>query len=747
MTFQSQGMAEKTIHLVRNTGIKLIVIITLLPTLSFGQLQLVRYDSIPVTEGSFPLINAWAGGFNSPQFSEIDLNGDGINDLFAFERNWYGMVKTFINFGTNDQVDYVYDAGYQHKFPAMHNWTLLADYNCDGKNDIFTSVPAGAAVYRNDYDPVSGLNFTLVAPLLLSKSSLGLTPLYVSPPDIPAIKDIDGDGDMDILSFDVLGNAMMFHKNMSVEKYDNCNSLEFDLDSECWGYFSESSLDNTITLFDTCSNVSTKTTNDDRHAGSATLAIDLNGNGLQDLLIGDISYNNIVSLNNGGTIENSSMISQDANFPSYSTPVDLTVFPAAYYLDVNNDEKKDLLISPNNPNTSENFNNIWYYKNVGTESVPDFEFQNYNFLQGEMIDVGEGARPVFFDANSDGLLDIVIGNFGYFVSSNTFESKLALLLNTGTLTIPSFDLVERDYAGLASLNINSVYPSFGDLDNDGDKDMIIGDEEGHLHYFINTAGAGLPAEFSLSKPNYMNIDVGETAMPQLVDVNHDEKLDLLVGERSGTIAYFENIGSTDNASFNSSPTNDLFGDIDVMPECCSGYSSPFLTVDSVGDNLLYVGSEQGMLYQFNNIEGNLNGSFNLVDSLFLSGLNVTISGADLNNNGSTELIYGEYAGGIAVLKKGNPKWISIKENNINTFEVDIFPNPAKSSIYLQMKTRTPYQIIEVQLQNFLGQVISTHQYTYSGNKINIDLIDTSPGIYFIHIQTEGFLCTKKLVVR
>ncbi len=732
---------------MRRQVIRLLFILTFVPTTTFAQIHLVRYDSIPVTEEGSPLINAWAGGFNSPQFSEIDLNGDGIKDLFAFERNWYGMVKTFINSGTANHVDYLHNAGYQHKFPVMHNWTLLADYNCDGKKDLFTSVPAGAAVYRNDFHPTSGLKFTLVSPLLRSESSLGLTPLYVSPPDIPAITDVDGDGDMDILSFDVLGNAMMFHKNMSIEKYDNCNSLEFELESSCWGYFSESTLDNSITLFDTCSDNSVKIGHENRHAGSASLAIDLNDNGLKDLLLADISYNNVVRLNNGGTIDKASMVSQDTSFPSYSTPVDLTVFPAPYYLDVNNDDKKDLLISPNNPNTSENFNNIWYYKNIGTEAIPEFEFQENNFLQGQMIDVGEGARPVFFDADSDGLLDIIIGNFGYFVSSNIFDSKLALLRNTGTLSSPSFDLIERDYAGLSSLNINSVYPSFGDLDGDGDEDMIIGDEEGHLHYFVNTADAGLPAEFSLIKPVYMNIDVGETAMPQIVDVNRDGKPDLIIGERSGTINYFENIGTITEASFASSPTNDFFGEVDVMVECCSGYSAPFLTNDSLGNYLLYVGSEQGYLYQYNDIEGNLDGSFNIVDSLFLSGLNVTISGGDLVNNGSTELIYGEYAGGIAILRKGIPKWIDIKENHLDIIEADIFPNPAKSSVYLHMKTKSPYEIIDVQLLNFLGQVISTQQYTYTGSQIKIDLEDTSSGIYFIRIQTNGTVCTKKLIIQ
>ena len=32
------------------------------------------------------LANPWAGGFNSAQFSTIDVNGDGRDDLFTFDR-------------------------------------------------------------------------------------------------------------------------------------------------------------------------------------------------------------------------------------------------------------------------------------------------------------------------------------------------------------------------------------------------------------------------------------------------------------------------------------------------------------------------------------------------------------------------------------------------------------------------------------------------------------------------------------
>lgn len=646
-------MFRMTLKKFSNTiNITLLILLFIIPSVSFGQLHLIRYDSITVSINDIQLTNAWAGGLNSPQFSEIDLNGDGIKDLFVFERDWNGIIKTFINNGGSGRIDYTYQPYYQQKFPEMHNWCLLADYNCDGKEDIFTSVPAGIAVYRNDSDLLSGLKFTLVSPLLLSNGSNGLTPLYVSPPDIPALTDVDGDGDLDILSFGVLGKLVKYHKNLSMENYGNCEHLEFEIDSECWGYFSESSQDNSITLFDTCIEIQTKKIGDNKHAGSALLSIDINGNGLKDLLLGDISYNNLVMLTNGGSATEASMISVENNYPVNSTAVDLTVFPAAFNIDVNNDNKRDLLISPNNPNTSENINNIWLYENIGTESTPIFEFKNKSFLQNQMIDMGEGARPVFFDANADGLLDILIGNYGYFIESGNFDSKLGLFLNNGTSTKPSFVLINTDYSNLSELNFNGVYPTFGDMDSDGDEDMIIGDEEGNLHLFINTASIGLPAEFSLSKPVFMNIDVGETAMPQIIDVNRDGKLDLLVGEISGTLNYFENTGTDEDALFNSLPTNDFFGSIDVMPECCSGYSAPFLTEDSVGNYLLYVGSETGWLYQFNNIEGNIDGSFAIVDSLFLDGLNATISGADINNNGQIELIYGEYAGGIAILQKG-----------------------------------------------------------------------------------------------
>ena len=130
-----------------------------------------------------------------------------------------------------------------------------------------------------------------------------------------------------------------------------------------------------------------------------------------------------------------------------------------------------------------------------------------------------------------GCLDIICGNFGYF-NGGDHVGQLAVLKNTGTINQASFTLVEDDFANLSNLPLNTllnipvagVSPTFGDLDGDGDDDMILGDADGKLHYFENSAGTGNTLQLSLHTPNYYNIDVGQYAAPVLWDLNQDNLL-------------------------------------------------------------------------------------------------------------------------------------------------------------------------------------------------------------------------------
>ena len=119
-----------------------LLILTL--SISVSQNVVKRNDSIPVIVNNDTLRLAWASGLNSAQISEIDLNNDGKLDLFLFEaNNEYNPItgdKTymFINKGGSGEMNYVFDPSYRDNFPVLEDYTLLRDYNCDGKPDIFT---------------------------------------------------------------------------------------------------------------------------------------------------------------------------------------------------------------------------------------------------------------------------------------------------------------------------------------------------------------------------------------------------------------------------------------------------------------------------------------------------------------------------------------------------------------------------------------------------------------------------------
>ena len=201
-----------------------------------------RTDTVPVLVASQPLSMAWAGGMNFLQYSQIDLDQDGTKDLFVFDRSG-NKITTYLNSGTPNQVSYTLAPQFVYNFPVMHDWALLRDYNCDGKEDIFTCSVAGFSIYKNISTVTTGIQFQLVKFLVYTNrspnSSNFMGNLYVSQIDLPAIRDVDGDNDLDILTFSNGGSQVEYHKNMSMETYGVCDSIRYEVVTNCWGVFSE----------------------------------------------------------------------------------------------------------------------------------------------------------------------------------------------------------------------------------------------------------------------------------------------------------------------------------------------------------------------------------------------------------------------------------------------------------------------------------------------------------------------------
>ena len=694
-----------------------------------------RVDSIAVEIQGSPLKSPWAGGINSAQFSTIDLDHDGNEDLFIFDRTG-NKILTYINNGN----EYEYQPEFENIFPDLEYWTLLRDYDLDGKKDIFSYVSGGIGVWKNKSSSGTNTFDKVTSPYVYSSQFGNMSNLYVSKVDIPDINDIDDDGDLDVLTFGVIGSRLEYHQNFSVEKGYGWDSLDFEMKNACWGHFIETGFNtNTCILFDTCSSnvANPHSSTHPKHSGSTVLSLDLNNDNVKDIILGDVSFSNLVALENDNTgiNMNTSFVSQDTIFPSNTVPVDLFLFPGAFYEDINLDGVKDLIVSPNTDNETENKESVWYYQNFGTDNNPSFNLISKNEFQSEMIETGKSAFPVLFDYNNDGLQDLFVANFGRFDLSvnDHYISSIMLFENIGSSSEPSFILITDDFHNISSLNIEKgLYPCFGDLDNDNDIDMIIGDHAGYLHYFMNTSSDPGIMNFILLNPQIENhdgdvIDVGYAAKPSLIDLDNDNDLDLVIGEENGNLNYYENIGTSSNFSFRFQSDN--FGNVDVSEWWTNiGNSIPHFFRDQQNELHLFVGSEQGAIFHYGDIENNLTGNFNNIDTL-VSNINIGPNAAPtigfLNNDTLPDLILGTERGGVTLFYGTNDTLTSLQP--ITTHQkINIYPNPSIDVITIDIDSNFEFKIYDT-----FGRLVK-----FGANQKNIKIQDLSNGLYILKIETN-----------
>ena len=89
---------------------------------------------------------------------------------------------------------------------------------------------------------------------------------------------------------------------------------------------------------------------------------------------------------------------------------------------------------------------------------------------------------------------------------------------------------------------SNTVPTLGDLDGDGDLDLIVGESSGWLNYYRNDGGPARP-RFTLVSDEFEGIQLGRRSAPLLSDLDGDGDLDLLVGSESAGLALFRNEGT------------------------------------------------------------------------------------------------------------------------------------------------------------------------------------------------------------
>lgn len=335
------------------------------------------------------------------------------------------------------------------------------------------------------------------------------------------------------------------------------------------------------------------------------------------------------------------------------------------FVDLDNDGDFDLMVGSYNGD----FN---YFENSGTSGAPSFttaaQVNSFGLTAGYYF-----ATPAFADIDNDGDKDMISteygGNFNYYE-------------NTGTATAPTFTASVQNPFGLAAVNIFGT-PTFGDLDNDGDKDLMVGEVGGNMQYFQNIGTATAPS-FTAAVQNPFGLTaVGSgtapISSPEFIDLDTDGDLDLMVNDNNGDFQYFENMGTAASPSFAAPLTN------------------PY--------NLVAVNKYAMMSF------------------------------ADLDNDGDKDLMVGDYDGNLNYFENAIP--LGIKSTTAKN-DMRIYPNPATD--YVQITGEWVPYIAKVEVMDISGRTVITQN---SAKPLQVK--ELAAGIYTVKITHQnGSFEVKKL---
>ncbi len=705
--------------------------------ISFSQNAYHFDQSIPVEVSGKSIAMPWAGGLNSAEINTIDLDGDGKDDLAVYDRTADKMF-TYLRVGNQ----YVYAPDYEDFFPpSINQWVLLRDFNCDGRKDLFTSDPAGIAVFVNTTKPGSTPSWRPFNPghPLLTHWYNGSINLQVNGTDIPAIDDIDEDGDLDVVVGQFVGyGSMEFHKNMSIENTGRCDSLQLNWITSIWGNFEECNCG--IYAFGgiDCTQLQLLGGRIQHDAGKSLLTLDLNKDGLHDLIFSEQNCTSLYLLPNQGTRDTAQM-NYYTIFPS-TTPSTL-LFPAAYYEDLDFDGVKDLIVSTNisaRVTTDIDLSNsIWLYKNTGTNALPNFSLIKQNLLQDQMIDAGSYASPAFADFDSDGDLDMFISYWAVPDSS----ASIYQYENTGSFSRPAFRLVTNDYMNFSALGLYNVKIQFVDFDKDGHTDLLFTATDKSTSvtqlYILKNKG-NTRFDFSGQAPTALGFTIDQLENVFVYDLNSDGLEDILCGRDDGSLQYYKNTG----AVFIPNDLAYLGLKSDIQRFCASPTVSD-LKHDGKPDLIL---GNRGAVVVYEDFQSNSNP---VVDSLLVrndlknsyevknlsSFLDITT--VDLYANGNPLIVLGTITGGLTILKSDS---IAINEDENS---VAIWPNPVDQNANFSIRAT---QNSIVQFFSVVGQKLNEPIDVPAGETTQI-LQVLSPGLYIARVSWSGKSQSIKLIVR
>ena len=747
-----------------------------------------QLDAVPVRDaGGVAYSHPWLGGLNVPRPQFLDIDADGDLDLFVQERP--GGLIFFENTGSAAAYQFTWRTDTFEDLD-VGEWARFADLDKDGDFDVLAEEPFSFVRYfRNEGSPETPA-FQLVADSLNDVEGV---PIFSDRQNIPALADIDCDSLPDLFVA-TLDGFLTFYENEAISedglpqfrfitdrfqdiaivgefgkrdpgfRDDLVTSKTFKrhvplLDRRGQGWWIQNAenipsrldfLQGGLSTTPSCGHPSCpggESLSDSRfefnqHGANSLTFTDIDGDDDLDLFWGDFFSPSLYFLENAGDCEAPALERTSDVFP-VANPLETSGFNAPVFADLDDDGDQDLFVGVlggafgGGPNPVDNF---YFYRHDDSLA---FALQTRQLISG--LDVDEDSTPAFVDLDDDGDLDLVVGNKIDRVGRE--RAQLFWFENDGTPGAPAFRLADENLVNLADRHFNTA-PTFADLDDDGDQDLLLGGFDGRLAFYRNdgtpTAPAfGLPdtLAYQTIEGQTRTLDIGQSSVPALVDIDGDEDFDLLIGESSGRLNLFRNDGTPEAADFVLLAADSLlYQSIDVGSRSAPAFHD--VTGDGVGD--LVVGSGEDAVLVYRNTGTAQEASFVFDGSFAVPGTvprNAAPAFADLDTDGDDEVFIGGLTGGLFFYR--NDAIITATEApaappSEPLFLLSNYPNPFRDATTVRFRLARPGRVRLV-VYDVLGRLVATPVDGFlppGDHRLPFDARRLPSGVYFYSLTHD-----------
>jgi len=669
---------------------KTFIFFLLFPIIALGQEFQWEPVGIPFeTEPGWEPIVPWYGGnmFTASEF--VDLDNDNDYDLVvgrwpSFYLSYYenigdSLTPNFIF--VTDSLDSVCVPSGQYSILRPR----FCDLDSDGDQDLVIWNQSSSEFFFENQGTVLCPQFVYITDNLLNENLTGN--------GLGDFADIDSDGDFDIIVGNYNGD-IYYYENIgtpTVFSFTQQPMLIPDINVGDYAHVSLCDIDND---------------NDyDLFVG--------NGNG--DLYF----YRNI------GDSVNYNFVYVTDNFANAS------VFSrcAPTFCDIDGDEDYDLFCGMETVWGNAPKGDITFHKNIGSPA-------NYNYLEITdnflCFDIGQHCLPCLVDIDNDGDLDLLPGRSGF---------NMPMIRNIGTVDSPAFRWEE--YPFLFPDPGYWIYPAFGDLDADGDYDMVMGTGDFYNDYIAMYENVGTPENPDMILSNSNLIGYWWIMMyPYLVDIDGDGDLDLMVGTEnwpsSAAIHFYKNIGTPQRFNF-------ILEDDNYQGITGSGQLRiQFIDYDGDGDYDLFTVDSNSAFKYYENVGTPVNANFVLMIENFgnFTDIRPRPYFCDIDNDGDYDLFAGQdYGGGIKFYR--NNEYNSVNSHpqiQPNTFTLhQNYPNPFNPTTTIPFALLTESRV-KIAIYNILGQRVAVLEdgILQAGNhKASWNSTGMASGVYLIVLESPG----------